>query len=52
MRNRNRKSGQTMVEYLVVFAALLGVAFASLALLRAARSEKANVQNFVASEYP
>ncbi|MBR1870376.1 MAG: hypothetical protein IJ802_00930 [Kiritimatiellae bacterium] len=47
-----RKAGQTAAEYVIVFALLLGAAWAAMILLRAVRTENALVHEAVAGEYP
>ena len=46
------RSGQTMVEYVIVLAVLIGVVLALGTLSGALRSNEARTLDLVASEYP
>ena len=52
MTKRKDKSGQTAVEYIIVFAVLLGVVAALACFVRAARSSAARTTTLVTCEYP
>ncbi len=52
MATRTNKSGQTMVEYIIVFAVLLGAVFALMRFVRAAKSSAARTTTLVTCEYP
>ena len=52
MAKRRYKSGQTAVEYIIVFVALLGVVAALACFVRAARSSAARTTTLVTCEYP
>ena len=52
MAKRKNRSGQTMVEYIVVFAILLGVVGALWCFVRAAKSSAARTTTLVTCEYP
>ena len=52
MATRAYKAGQTMVEYLIVFAILLGVVGALMCFVRAAKSSAARTTTLVTCEYP
>ena len=47
MATRANKAGQTMVEYIIVFAVLLGVVGALMCFVRAAKSSAARTTTFV-----
>lgn len=46
------KSGQTMVEYILVLAALLGAALAAGFLIRAVDAQEARTETLLGSGYP
>ncbi len=50
--SRPPRSGQSMVEYVVVLAALIGVVLALGALSGALRSNETRTLDLVSSEYP
>ena len=52
MNLRSNRSGQTLVEYVLVFAALIGVFFAVQCFARAARRSAEKTTTLVTSEYP
>ena len=52
MRNRRGKSGQTALEYILVFVALLGVFAAVVHFARAAGKSAEKTTTLVTSEYP
>ncbi|MBO7686963.1 MAG: hypothetical protein J6V72_11300 [Kiritimatiellae bacterium] len=52
MATRANKAGQTMVEYIIVFAVLLGVVVALTSFVRAAKSSAARTTTLVTCEYP
>ena len=52
MKTRTGKSGQTAVEYIIVFACLMGVVFALTCFVRAAKSSAARTTTLVTCEYP
>ena len=52
MAMRRYRSGQTAVEYIIVFAALLGVVAALMCFVKAARSSAARTTTLVTCEYP
>ena len=52
MATRANKAGQTMVEYIIVFAVLLGVVGALMCFVRAAKSSAARTTTLVTCEYP
>ena len=52
MRNRRWRSGQTTLEYVLVFAALLGVYFAVRCFARAAQHSAEKTTTLVTCEYP
>ena len=52
MAIRTDRSGQTAVEYIIVFAVLLGVVFALECFVRAAKSSAARTTTLVTCEYP
>ena len=52
MATRAKKAGQTAVEYIIVFAILLGVVFALECFVRAAKSSAARTTTLVTCEYP
>ena len=52
MARRTDRSGQTMVEYIIVFAVLLGVVGALWCFVRAAKSSAARTTTLVTCEYP
>ena len=52
MAMRTDRSGQTAVEYIIVFAGLLGVVFALERFVRAAKSSAARTTTLVTCEYP
>ena len=52
MATRVNKSGQTMVEYIIVFAVLLGVVSALTCFVRAAKHSAARTTTLVTCEYP
>ncbi|MBO7654908.1 MAG: hypothetical protein J6U40_08290 [Kiritimatiellae bacterium] len=49
---RDRRSGQAMVEYIIVFAVLLGVVSVASLCLYAVRQQSNRALDLVASEYP
>ena len=49
---RRSRSGQTMVEYVLAFAVLIGLAFALAALGGALRDNGDRATTLAASEYP
>ena len=49
---RRRDAGQTMVEYVIVFAVLVAVVVALTGLFLAERRSAARTVDLVASEYP
>ena len=51
-RARRPRSGQTMVEYVLAFAVLIGLAFALAALGGALRDNGDRATTLAASEYP
>ena len=52
MATRAKKAGQTMVEYSIVFAILLGVVGALMGFVRAAKSSAARTTTLVTCAYP
>ncbi len=52
MATRANKAGQTMVEYIIVFAFLLGVYGALKCFVRAAKSSAARTTTLVTCDYP
>ena len=52
MATRAKKAGQTMVEYIIVFAILLGVVGALMGFVRAAKSSAARTTTLVTCAYP
>ena len=52
MATQTSKAGQTMVEYIIVFAFLLVVVVALMGFVRAAKSSAARTTTFVTCEYP
>ena len=52
MRKLGDRAGQTLVEYAIVFAALLGVAAVLTCLLSAAKRDSVRTSALVGSEYP
>ena len=55
MATRAKKAGQAMVEYIIVFAVLLGVIGALMCFVRAAKSSKssaARTTTLVTCDYP
>ena len=52
MATRANKAGQTMVEYILVFAILLGVVGALMSFFGAAKSSAARTTTLVTCEYP
>ena len=52
MATRANKAGQTMVEYIIVFAVLLGVVVALMSFVRAAKSSAARTTTLVTCDYP
>ena len=52
MATRANKAGQTMVEYIIVFAVLMGVVTALMCFVRAAKSSAARTTTLVTCEYP
>ena len=52
MKNRTDKAGQTMVEYIIVFAVLLGVVGVLWCFVRAAKSSAARTTTLVTCDYP
>ena len=52
MAIRTDRSGQTAVEYIIVFVVLLGVVFALECFVRAAKSSAARTTTLVTCEYP
>lgn len=51
-RVSGRVRGQTMLEYVLVFSALFGVALVLYRLVKTVRHENASIQELVSSEYP
>ena len=51
-KSGNRRSGQVMTEYLVVFVAMLGVVTVLALFLYAVRQQSNRALDLVASEYP
>ncbi|MGN0844564.1 MAG: Flp family type IVb pilin [Kiritimatiellia bacterium] len=51
-RSARDRSGQTMVEYIIIFCLMIGVAFALSALLSSLRNNGSRTLELVASEYP
>ena len=52
MATRGYKAGQTMIEYVIAFAFLLGVVGALMYFVRAAKSSAARTTTCVTCEYP
>lgn len=52
MNKRANRSGQTAVEYIIVFAFLLAVVFALQYFVRAAKNSAARTTTLVTCEYP
>lgn len=52
MKQRDGRAGQAALEYILVFAALLGVYFAIRVFARAARQSATRTTTLVTSEYP
>ena len=52
MSTRESRAGQTMVEYIIAFAHVLGVVGALMYFVRAAKSSAARTTTFVTCEYP
>ncbi len=52
MATRANKAGQAMVEYIIVFAVLLGVIGALMCFVRAAKSSAARTTTLVTCDYP
>lgn len=52
MATQTSKAGQTMVEYIIVFAFLLVVVVALMGFVRAAKSSAARTTTLVTCEYP
>ena len=52
MRNRRGKSGQTALEYILVFVALLGILVAAMHFARAAGKSAEKTTTLVTCEYP
>lgn len=52
MDGRNAKRGQSALEYVLVFAALLGVLFALRHFARAAKASAERTAELVTGEYP
>ena len=52
MATRAYKTGQTAVEYVIVFALLLGVVLALTWFVKAAKSSAARTTTLVTCEYP
>ena len=52
MARRTDRSGQTAVEYIIVFAVLLAVVFALECFVRAAKHSAARTTTLVTCEYP
>ena len=52
MSGRRGRSGQAMLEYVLVFAALIVVVFALTCFVRAARAESKRTAELVTSDYP
>ena len=52
MSARIGKSGQTLVEYVIVFVALLGVVAALVFFIDAAKASSTRTTTFVTCEYP
>ena len=50
--NDGMKSGQTMVEYILVLVALLGAALAAGFLIRAVDAQEARTETLLGSGYP
>lgn len=51
-RSVRGRDGQTMVEYIIIFCLMLGVAFALSTLLFSLRNNGSRTLELVASEYP
>ncbi len=51
-RSVRDRSGQTMVEYIIIFCLMIGVAFALSTLLSSLRNNSSRTLELVASEYP
>lgn len=51
-RSVRDRSGQTMVEYIIIFCLMIGVAFALSTLLSSLRNNGSRTLELVASEYP
>ena len=52
MATRANKAGQAMVEYIIVFAVLLGVVGALMCFVRAAKSSAARTTTLVTCDSP
>lgn len=52
MKQRGGRAGQAALEYILVFAALLGVYFAIRVFARAARQSATRTTTLATSEYP
>lgn len=52
MRNRKGRSGQTALEYILVFVALLGVLAAAVHFARAAGKSAERTTTLVTCDYP
>ena len=52
MRRRTGKAGQAMLEYVLVFVALIGVVWALTYFVTAARRESQRTAELVTSDYP
>lgn len=52
MQRKKRRSGQTTVEYILVFGALMGVILIFSLVLYAVRQQSNRALDLVASEYP
>ena len=51
-KKRNRRSGQAMIEYVVVFVAMLGVVTVLALFLYTVKQQSNRTLDLVASEYP
>ena len=51
-KTRNRRSGQAMIEYVVVFVAMLGVVTVLALFLYTVKQQSNRALDLVASEYP
>ena len=52
MSSHTRKAGQALVEYVIVFVALLGVITALMFFIDAAKASSTRTTTFVTCEYP